>query len=110
VEVVKRERAMDIWETTCPGTKSRHSEVHSNNLLRPFRGFYTTCLCSAGEDGAETGGRIVILVPGTRAGLKRRSQSAHAEPTPVPVANAMGHVRPENRHDDMSAGKGRREE
>lgn len=101
---------MNIWATTDPGTKSRHSEIHSNNLLSPFYGYYTTCLCSAGADGAETGGRIVILVPGTRAGLKRRSQSAHAEPTPVPVANAMGHVRPEDRNNNMSAGKARQEE
>jgi hypothetical protein len=37
-----------------------------------------------------------MRVPGTRAGLKRRSQSAQDEPTPVPAANAIGHVRPEH--------------
>ena len=33
-------------------------------------------------------------VPGTRAGLKERSQSAYAAPMPKPVESAMGHVRP----------------
>jgi hypothetical protein len=63
---------------------------------------HTTCLCSPGTLGETAGepigrgGRTASLVPGTRAGLKRRSQSAQEEPTPVPVAKAMGQVRPVN--------------
>ena len=33
-------------------------------------------------------------MPGILAGLKDRSQSAHAAPAPNPVERAMGHVRP----------------
>ena len=40
-------------------------------------------------------GCVMIRVPGTRAGLNRRSQSAYAAPIPNPVDNAMGHVRPD---------------
>jgi len=36
-----------------------------------------------------------MRVPGMRAGLKERSQSAYAAPAPNPVPKAMGHVRPE---------------
>ena len=40
-----------------------------------------------------------MRVPGTRAGLKERSQSAYAAPAPNPVESATGHVRPaQNRH------------
>jgi hypothetical protein len=42
-------------------------------------------------------------VPGTRAGLKRRSQSAQEAPAPVPVAKAMGHARPACAEGDMRA-------
>lgn len=36
----------------------------------------------------------MILVPGIRAGLNDRSQSAYAIPAPKPVESAIGHVRP----------------
>jgi hypothetical protein len=35
-----------------------------------------------------------MRVPGIRAGLKERSQSAYAAPAPKPVERAIGHVRP----------------
>lgn len=36
----------------------------------------------------------MILVPGIRAGLNDRSQSAYAAPIPNPVPSAIGHARP----------------
>lgn len=46
-------------------------------------------LLSSGVDAAE-----IILVPGIRAGLNDRSQSAYAAPAPNPVVSAIGHARP----------------
>jgi hypothetical protein len=43
-------------------------------------------------------------VPGTRAGLKSRSQSAQDAPAPAPVANAIGHVRPARTGQDERGG------
>ena len=37
---------------------------------------------------------LMMRVPGMRAGLNERSQSAHAARAPNPVDRAMGHVRP----------------
>jgi hypothetical protein len=39
----------------------------------------------------------MIRVPGMRAGLNERSQSAYAMPAPKPVESAIGHVRPEGK-------------
>jgi len=41
-------------------------------------------------------------VPGTRAGLNERSQSAYAEPRPKPVESPMGHVRLRKRMTDAT--------
>ena len=46
------------------------------------------------DSGADDAGNTTSLVPGTRAGLNDRSQSAYAAPAPNPVDNAIGHVRP----------------
>lgn len=51
-----------------------------------------THFCSTFGEG--TAGMTANRVPGTRAGLKERSQSAYAAPSPKPVDRATGQVRP----------------
>lgn len=81
------------WDSI--STNQACSNETSLTIIRNRRSEYSSTLihfCSTLGEGAA--GMTANRVPGTRAGLKERSQSAYAAPNPKPVDSATGHVRP----------------
>lgn len=81
------------WDSI--STNQASSNETSLTIIRNRRSEYSSTLihfCSTLGEGAA--GMTANRVPGTRAGLKKRSQSAYAAPSPKPVDSATGHVRP----------------
>lgn len=81
------------WDSI--STNQAYSIESSLTIIRNRNSNYSPTLthfCSTfGECAA---GMTANRVPGTRAGLKERSQSAYAAPSPKPVDRATGQVRP----------------